>query len=525
MNGSDADSIPAAAVKGQRGFNLARLFPTGSLPWLLAWEALMRFRDYAAGRGRWSAIWTMLGLAALAHALVFGLMWIAVHERRPPPAEALRPVVALLALVVLLLAVMQGLALTLRVLFQSRDLTLALTSPVAFSRLLTARVISLVIANLGLSGLMLLPIANCGALLGAWHWLLLYPLTLAFAAIGVGVALLLIRPVLHYAGPRAARRILQVIQFAIPIAYVTWTSLRRAGGVDNPQPQTFGNMPDVALWLSGAVYGEVVPLMVIMVAGLGLLALGRWGIDDVVRRLLLDTEPQRIWRSSAQRGVDDVKPFRGGLVRVILVKEWRAILRDSRQLVQVAGQPLMLAAGMFPLLMLAKERGPGTVALLVYIACQLAQLLGNLTINGEEAPGLIGAAPVPRAQVLLAKSIAALVPVLGMTILAALVFGAHSLTQAAIVAFSMLGGSLSVVVLILARPRPVDRRSFLHPVTRQRSDILDVLGVLVLEVGWSAAAYWLCQGRWIGAALVLVVLLLPLFQWLRDSQREEILGY
>lgn len=467
----------------------------GGLPWLLLWEARLRLRELAAGRSRRRFVLSWAALAVGAHALVLYLMWT-VARGEHPAAQSYRPVVVMMAGVVLLISLTQGFALSFRSLFDARELTLVLTSPLPFRRLLSARVLSLVLANALGPALMLVPIANGGALLGEFHWLLLYPLMLSCAAFGVACALLAMRPMLAWRGPLAARRLLQLLQFAVPAGIVLWSTAHRS--VTAPSP--------ALLWLADAVYGATAPLALALLLPWLLLLLGRWRLDASVRRLLLDAEPALLWRSAMPAS----RPFRGGVWRSIVLKEWRSTVRDSRLMVSLLGQPLMLAVALVPAVLTAGDRTAAAAALAVYVAGQLSQLLCTLNLNAELAPSLLQTAPVRPPLVLGAKLSAALLPVWVLAGLAAALIAVHDVRDALIAVGGMLLASLAVGSFVLLRPNPVERRAFLRAGARRGGGLLDMLGLLALELGGAMASYLLCTGYSGWAGVLFGGLLLPL---------------
>ncbi len=60
---------------------------------------------------------------------------------------------------------------------------------------------------------------------------------------------------------------------------------------------------------------------------------------------------------------------------------------------------------------------------------------------------------------------------------------------------------------------------------RRSRDPLDIVSVLAMQFGWTAAAWFLANGNLWGAGIVLLVLLVPFFEWWRDANRQNLLGY
>ena len=193
------------------------------------------------------------------------------------------------------------------------------------------------------------------------------------------------------------------------------------------------------------------------------------------------------------------------VTRLVLLKEWRLILRDPYLLSQV----LLQLVYMVPLLVVL-PRGPGSVGsldltaglagMLVMLAGTLVMGLTLIVVGGEEAHDLLAAAPVPRARLERLKLAAALAPVwaLALVPLALLAWQRPALGMLTAVALGL--ATLSSALLRLWNPAPAKRADLFKRRGRRGDPVMNfVEGLLpLLWGGWvafvgsgAAWAWWL----------------------------------
>ena len=140
----------------------------------------------------------------------------ALHALMKAPAEMTRERVLQFSGVMLLsleffmlMAAMIG---SFRLILAGRELSLHLSSPLPFERVLWMRVVALVATTWAISILLVTPVANMGALLGEPVFLLAYPVTVMMAMLTLALALGVMAAVVRGVGIIRARRVLQVVQ-------------------------------------------------------------------------------------------------------------------------------------------------------------------------------------------------------------------------------------------------------------------------------------------------------------------------
>lgn len=484
----------------------------GSLSWLLLWDARLVLREFTFGRAPWISVALWGGFALVFHMV----SWLAtVPGRAMPEAARLQLYVQLGGLIAALMLVGAVFA-AFRMLFVGRDLALHLGAPLPFARVVAARVLAMVVSEWLLLGVFVFPSANVAALYGRPEMLLVYPMLLGLAAFATALALLLIVALVRALGAATARRALQWVQITLALLFVLPYLLRGRSGF-----WLLSGQLSLALgWPARALLGEPLPLLAWMSGAAALLAFSIAVAAAPLKQVLLGAEPGQALTAAAR-----AHRFRSGLLPGIALKEWRTILREP----QLLGQLLFSAVAMVPIcLSLVIRNGqdlPGLAASLVLMAAQLAQTLSRLAISAEEAPSLLGAAPVARSRLMMAKCLAVLAPLWAICLLSSAWLAWRDPLAAASAFLCAVAASFSAFAIEVCRPFPLSRRSYLRPRQVRRRDPLDVLSILAMMAGWAWAAHFLAAHNPWGAAVVLAVILVPMWQWWREASPRSVLGY
>ncbi|WP_293388038.1 hypothetical protein [Nevskia sp.] len=504
----------------------------GSLPWLVWQDLRLAFRGMSLGRRR---LWPyllyggfLIGLHAVA-GLVLYAMLNAPTSLSTERALQFSGVMLLSLEFFMLMAAMIG---SFRLILAGRELSLHLSSPLPFERVLWMRVVSLIAGTWAISILLVTPVANMGALLGEPLFLLAYPVTVMMAMVTLALALFIIGLAVRLFGVVQARRVLQVVQALVPLGFVAVSLLSR-----DPQAKASDGGHGIAS--SGlaahahlvrlpalAMTGDLTALLSMsLLAGLSLVLATRYAAPAILQAVQSpDNAPPRQRRQQASG--ETMPRFRPGLLRVVMLKEWRTIVRDPRLAIALLAQPMLIVAFFYGNLFKGQYQLAAAVAATTFFAGQLSQYISNLMISAEEAPALLGASPRSRSQLIAYKCIAALAPVLLLMLLASLWAMAQNLWMGIVCLLCSFGAGFCACAVEVARPYPSPRRSFVQVAAARRSrDPLDIVSVLAMQFGWTAAAWFLANGNLWGAGIVLLVLLVPFFEWWRDANRQNLLGY
>lgn len=502
-----------------------RLSP-GSLPWLVLWDLRIRIRALAIGRLRPVAVVLYslfaIGMHAAAGLLLFGMLG------RPMTGSSLLQLVGSMLLFLVFFMLMAAMLGGFQLTHAGRELTSYLGSPLPFARIVWMRVLSLVVGTWSAALLLAVPIANMGAILGHPVFLLIYPVTFGLAIAVSAVTLIFVAVVLRTLGVQRARRVLQLLQALVPLAFVLLSVSRRRDPVAVSPATRFdafsGSASDLMAWPARALTGEWVPLLVLAAVSMALL----WVSVRLARVSILaalqapESGPSR--RAGPAPAVRE--RFGRSLFANVLLKEWRTILRDPRLATSLLVQPLIVMPFFYFNLMHGRFRVAGAAAAATFASAQMSQFVANLMISAEEAPALLGAAPVARGRLIRYKCLAAMLPVGALMLLPALWLLAQDQWVGAVALVGVLGAGFCACAIEVVRPYPAPRRSFAQlQAARRRRDPLDILGVVAVQLGWTAGVWFLASRNLWGAAIVFGVLLVPFLQWWRDANRQSLLGY
>lgn len=503
--------------------------PAGSLVWLIRQDLRLTIRAWGFGKSR---LWA-LGLYALFIALLHGgagiVLWAMFKSPKPLPLDKLLEFSGVLLLSLEFFMLMAALLATFRLILAGRELSLHLSSPLPFPRILAMRVLSLVLSTWAISILLVTPVANMGTVLGRPIFLLAYPVTVMLAMVTVAIALAVMTLAVRLFGLVRARRVLQAVQAGVPLLFVMGSLVGRDPAESQPR---VGDMElsggGLTSWAGVlrlpalALTGDAEALLTLLaLATLSLVAAARFAMPAV---LLAVQSPE----AAAPKGSASQRPLRFDtrLFRVVMLKEWRTILRDGRLAIALAAQPLLIVAFFYGNLFRGEYRLAAAVAATTFFAAQLSQYVSNLMISAEESPALLGGAPQSRSRLIACKCIAALAPVLLLMLMASLWAAWQDPWTGLVCLVCGFGAGFCACAIEVARPYPVTRRSFVQVSgTRRNRDPLDIISVLAMQFGWTAAAWFLAIGSLWGAGIVLLVLLVPFLEWWRDANRQALLGY
>ena len=157
------------------------------------------------------------------------------------------------------------------------------------------------------------------------------------------------------------------------------------------------------------------------------------------------------------------------------------------------------------------------------ITSMLAGSLAWLTIAAEDAPELIGTAPVSINRVRWIKAIAAVVPVMALLLPLALYWLTRDAYAALVLVFCSGGGMISAALCHVWNPRQGDRRELKK---RHKGNVIATILESLGGVAWAAVAVCMYgHWRWLPLALV-PVLLAPTTAWVlgRSVRRQGLIA-
>ncbi len=497
----------------------------GSTAWLIRHEMRLAWRSVGGKR----AGVLLVVLAILSVALHVGA-WTLLRQA---PAGDWPPIVAYLLggatwlFITLMLA--QAIAASVLALFDRGDLDLLLSSPLPTRNVFLARGLGIA-ANLPVLYLFLLaPFANVGLFVGHANLLAIYPALLAISLAVTALALALTLLLVRWLGARRARSVAQVLGSLVGAAMFLVFQIPNVAGpeftrrligrlMEWAQPGGPLALASPLWWPARALQGDLLPMLAIAALGAGAF----WAVVGLAHRRFLDGTQESV-TGSARRSLASPRTgstrFRTGLWRTMLVKEWRLIARDPQVITQTLMQVLYMMPAMFLVVRGAGRALALVVPRVVYVASTLASNIVWLTVAAEDAPELLGTAPVPRGRLRALKVLAALLPVwLLVSPLVAWLAWRQPL-EALIFVACLAGGTLSVGAAQAWYPRQGKRGDL-----KKRMQGHGILGVLELAVvlSWGGLAY--CLGAapaWTPLALLAAALGSGAIWFLGRARRED----
>ena len=502
----------------------------GSLSRLLRNELRIEWRELTSQRG--NGVTLLLGFAILlgVHFLWFQLLGSVRSLLQPEIAPEAGLLAGILLAGLIPFALTIGINQSVKAIFERNDLDLLLASPVATRSVFASRLLA-VAAYVFLSlGLLLIPLGIVGVVLGVPRLLGVIPLLATVAVTGAALGMLITLLLVRLFGARLARTVSQILAAVGGVIVVL--AIQLPAILSGPQSQAlqvnrvlqlfqpgelFGL--DSLIWFPGrALFLEPLPtlFMLTFAALLFILAvtvLHRWFILGASA----STTAVRRRRADSGRGLAFAR--RSGVWRVMLAKDWRALIRDpylvSQSLLQLAyllplAVILFLDSSLLEQVPLASVVATG----LVVLAGTLASNLARISMTGEEAMDLLVAAPVSPATLQRAKLLASLIPVWAVFMPVAIALVALDVATAGVAVIAILITTVAVAFSRLQSPRRSSRQDLFN--RKNQSDPWLFIEALI-PLAFGLATWWLLAGSTNALYAAAAGVALPAFAWWRGS--------
>ena len=395
--------------------------------------------------------------------------------------------------------------------------------PRAFSR---AKAAAIGASTLGSIALLVLPLANAGALLGNPAWLAVYPTLIALALIATSLGLGLSIGLFFLLGPRRARLYTQMTGAVIAGAFVLgaqvvailphhlrdaiigWFASAGAGQ---------GVLRNAIFLPVDAALGDGRAVVLLLGVGFALFALA---VNLLATRFAAATLAASGAPSGNGRMLDSAQPVRfgSGLARNLRRKEWRLLARDPSLFAQLGLQIVYTIP--IAVVLLRSEALPTALALaptIVVIAAQVSASLAWLMVSGEDAPELMASAPVPSSEVDRAKLTAVALPVFVIVALPLAGLALASWRTALLAALFATAGAASTALLNFWHPMPGNRRGMLR---RHSQSKLIALVEHALAILWAIAIVLTLMSS--PVALIAVGLVVAILAFIRSRHRRAV---
>ena len=490
-----------------------------SWSWLAAHEMRLLWRGQTLG-----TLMILGSLVAIFLVLWHVLAWFGMRRFDLEGVIGKRPdLVIFVSLVAGLVILSSAFGLAVNALFRNRDQELIMASPVPLGDVYLIRGLAVAVTAIALPALFVLPIANMGAAHGHWSTLAAYPVVLAvgtfFTALALAGTLALARLLGARRGYRAAQVVGALVAMVFVIAMQFQTVLpqdvqsRIRAWTTSEQGRAWLGAHSVLTWPARALFGDPLPALTIIALGVGAFAL-------VMRTTTTGFASAAQEDPGVSRRVSGserpARPFRAGLATVVITKELKLVARDPTLLAKSLFQLLAMVPLM--LILVRKSELAGLLgASLVLLASMLAGIFAWMAVSGEEAPDLLGSAPVDGERLRWLKVAAALLPVAVLCLPFLAWYAALSWRMfAAVAVFLVLAlGASAVIQVWLGEPGSGrDLR------VRMRKNHLANVVEAVSSFGFAGACYLAMAGWHRAASLVAILGLLgPAAAWLAGRRR------
>jgi ABC-2 type transport system permease protein len=494
---------------------MVRLQP-GGVPWLLAHELRLVWRGSGGAR-----TWLLLLFGGVLWAAVHLVAWAVLTGWTRQGGQLTGSMLLLggtLTWVLLSLMLSSAMTLSVNALFTRDDLDLLLSSPIPVDTVFWVRGLGIALSCSAIWLLLLSPFAHVGLVLGRPSLLAIYPVLLAMGLLMAGLGMSLTLALVRWLGARRARVVAQLlgaftgaaIFLALQAHNLMPEAARQAIAAWAQRTTQPGGWlaAGSALWLPfRALLGEGWPAVGVCAMALG----GFWLAVRLTRSSFIAGWQQAAGVAGGAAPAGGRAPgFHRPLLANVLVKEWRQLLRDPNQIARVVLQLLY----MLPLLfVVGRKDGAEAVAAsaLVLMAASLTGLLGWLTVAAEDAPELLGSAPVSLARLRWYKVVAALVPVWLLLLLPLLACLWWRPWDALVLLPCLLGSTLCASVVYVWFPRQGRRQDVKQ---RRGPSLLQGLLEAFASFAWAGTAYVAPRLPWLLLLTVPLALAGPLGAWL-----------
>ena len=467
------------------------------LSWFARHEARLTWRDILAmmtagrpGRERAAATWLL--------AFIIGLHVIAYLVLNNYGSAGFRPdLTTLIGVTTAILLsgsamLSQAMENVTRIFYTRSDLELILSAPVESSRVFTVRIAAMAISAILMSALLIGPFINILIWREGVRWLAAYGVLVAVSLVTTALAVLLTVYLFRLIGPRRTRLAAQIAAaivgglFVIGLqsaAMFSGGTLSRASFLKSEFVLRHVPGPESLVWSPArAALGDggdlLLTLGLSVLAFLVITARAAPHFASYVTAASSVSHAPRAQTVAARFAVRSLQASLRRKERILLLRDPWLISQSLMQLLYLSPPAILLwhnwgRAGMAIIL----------VPVLVMAAGQLAGGLAWLTISGEDAPDMVGSAPVTPSRLLRAKAEAVLQCIAAIFCWFVAALALSSPFQAAVAAVGIFAAALSSIAIQLWFRSQAKRSDFRR---RHTSSRLATIAEALISITWAA---------------------------------------
>jgi ABC-2 type transport system permease protein len=470
-----------------------------TLAWFARHELRLAWREWLAmmtgrRRRRRAALIGLVIFAALLHLPAWAVIGRYAKLQTPLDATSLVVISATICLAWALI-LSQAIESVTRVFYARADLDLIMSSPAPLTELFSVRISAIALSVTAMALLFATPFVDVLLVGGGMRWLAAIGVVIASGLSATAVAIAATITLFRLIGPARTRLVAQIVAAIIGAGFVialqvaailsTGTLSRFAILTSDTVVALAPPADSIIWWPARAVTGDVTALLPLLSAGLVLLGI----VMAIFSPRFAETAASASARAAPGRRASGIRRFRiRSPQQALRRKEILLLARDPWLLSQTLMQLLYLVP---PALLLWRSFADSSVGLVlvtpvvVMAAGQLAGGLAWLTISGEDAPDLVGTAPLRQTQIVRAKVEVVLIAigVVFAPLLAGLCLAAP--WQAAVTAAGVAVAALSASAIQLWFRVQAKRSQFRR---RQTSSRLATFAEAFCSIGWAATA-------------------------------------
>jgi len=408
-----------------------------------------------------------------------------------------------------------------RAFYGRADLDLILSSPVSARRVFAVRMMAIALSTTLLTTVLAGPFINALVVYDGSRWFAAYGVILAMGTLSAGFAIAVTVALFRSLGPKRTRLISQIISAVVGAGLVIGAQAAAIISTGSISRFTFLRSEDFLArapeathflwWPARAAMGNLTALTVMLGIGLGLLALVILVFSANFGDHVVAASGEAYEGKKQRRSLAAFRPASTG--HALRRKEWMLLRRDPWLMSQTLMQILYLLP---PVLLLWHNFGDDLGGLLILVPVivmasgQLAGGLAWLAVSGEDAPDLVGSAPIAERAVIVAK-IEAVLGAVAIVIVPLLV--AIALAAPMIAAVALLGVAVSAssgtMIQIWFRAQ-AKRSNFWR---RQTSSRIATVAEALSSILWAGTAALVAAGSWFASATALLALLTLAGTW------------